>query len=129
MLTNSRKEVLTLAKVKANSTSNSTRKKRRPPLSPEARENQMISYAMDLVEQRLLDGSASSQETTHFLKLGSMKNRLEMEKLQEENKLIKAKVENLKSQARQEELFEKAINAMRSYAGQGGEIEDEEWDD
>ena len=63
----------------------------RPALTPEARENQLISYAVDLVEQRLLNGTASSQETTHFLKLGSMKNRLEMQKLEEENKtLLKA---------------------------------------
>lgn len=117
-----------MPKTKVTKTSDKT-KRIRPALTPEARENQLISLAVDLVEQRLIDGTASSQETTHFLKLGSMKNRLEMEKLQEENKLIKAKVENLKSQARQEELFEKAINAMRSYAGQGGEIEDEEWND
>ena len=60
-------------------------RKVRPALNPEARENQLIALAVDLVEQRLLDGTASSQETTHFLKLGSMKNQLEMEKLREEN--------------------------------------------
>ena len=63
----------------------------RPALTPEARENQMIALAVDLVEQRLLDGTASSQETTHYLKLGSMKNRLEMQKLEEENKLLRAR--------------------------------------
>lgn len=107
-----------MAKTKVTRNSNPS-KKIRPALTPEARENQMISLAVDLVEQRLIDGTASSQETTHFLKLGSMKNRLEMEKLQEENKLIKAKVEALQSQARSEELFEKAINAMRDYSGRG----------
>ena len=54
-------------------------KKIRPALTPEARENQMISLAMDLVEQRLLNGTASSQETTHFLKLGTAKEKLERE--------------------------------------------------
>ena len=68
-----------MAKVKKADSKNTTRKIR-PALTPEARENQMIALAVDLVEQRLLDGTASSQETTHFLKLGSMKNRLEMEK-------------------------------------------------
>ena len=94
-------------------------KKIRPALTPEARENQLISLATDLVEQRLLDGTASSQETTYFLKQGSMKTKLEMEKLKEENALLKAKTENLQSQKRVEELYMEALNAMKSYAGQG----------
>lgn len=94
-------------------------KKIRPALTPEARENQLIALATDLVEQRLLDGTASSQETTYFLKQGSMKTKLEMEKLKEENALLKAKTENLQSQKRVEELYMEALNAMRSYAGQG----------
>ena len=95
----------------------------RPALTPEARENQLISLAVDLVEQRLLDGTASSQEVTHFLKLGSMKERLEREKLEEENKLLRARTENLQSQKRVEELYTKALNAMRNYAGQGDDDE------
>ena len=98
-----------------------TTRKIRPALTPEARENQMIALAVDLVEQRLLDGTASSQETTHFLKLGSMKNRLEMEKLQEENRLLKARTEALQSTKRVEELYSEAIKAMRRYSGQGSD--------
>ena len=79
----------------------------------------MISLAVDLVEQRLLNGTASSQETTHFLKLGSMKNRLEMKKLEEENKLLQARTEALQSAKKQEELFEEAIKAMKRYSGNG----------
>jgi hypothetical protein len=100
-------------------------RKIRPALTPEARENQLIALAVDLVEQRLLDGTASSQETTHFLKLGSMKNRLEMEKLQEENRLLKAKTEVLQSSKRVEELYSEAIKAMRRYSGQ----RDDDYDD
>lgn len=107
-----------MAKVKKADSKNTTRKIR-PALTPEARENQMIALAVDLVEQRLLDGTASSQETTHFLKLGSMKNRLEMEKLQEENRLLKARTEALQSAKRVEELYSEAIKAMRRYSGQG----------
>lgn len=110
-----------MAKTKK-TTSNPSRKMR-PALTPEARENQLISLAVDLVEQRLIDGTASSQETTHFLKLGSMKNRLEMEKLEEENKLLKAKTESIQSQKRVEELYLEALNAMRNYAGQGNSDE------
>lgn len=94
-------------------------RKIRPALTPEARENQLIALAVDLVEERLLNGTASSQETTHFLKLGSMKNQLEMEKLKEENKLLQAKTEALQSAKKTEELFEEAINAMRRYSGHG----------
>ena len=113
-----RKEVVRLARTKKISETND-KKKMRPALTPQARENQMIALAVDLVEQRLLDGTASSQETTHFLKLGSMKNRLEMEKLKEENKLLQAKTESIQSAKRIEELYTEAINAMRRYSGNG----------
>ena len=73
----------------------------------------------------MLDGTASSQETTHFLKLGSTKARLEKEKLEEENKLLRAKTENLESQKRVEELYSEALKAMRDYAGYGSEEQDE----
>ena len=112
---------------KTKKTSSNPSRKIRPALTPEARENQLISLAVDLVEQRLIDGTASSQETTHFLKLGSVKNRLEMEKLEEENRLLKAKTESIQSQKRVEELYAEALNAMRSYAGQAGDNDDNEY--
>lgn len=111
-----------MPKVKKLINSNSE-KRIRPALTPEARENQLIALAVDLVEQRLLDGTASSQETTHFLKLGSMKNQLEMEKLREENKLLQAKTESIQSAKRVEELYSEAINAMRRYSGNGNSDE------
>ena len=113
-----------MPKVKKTINSNSD-KRIRPALTPEARENQLIALAVDLVQQRLLDGSASSQETTHFLKLGSMKNQLEMEKLREENKLLKAKTESIQSAKRVEELYAEAINAMRRYSGNSNTNADE----
>ena len=99
--------------------SSTTLRKMRPALTPEARENQMISLAVDLAEKQLQEGTASSQVITHFLKLGSTKERLEKEKLIEENKLLKAKTENIQSMKRVEELYIKALNAMRDYSGQG----------
>ena len=92
---------------------------RRPALTPDARENQMISLAVDLAERQLEEGTASSQVITHFLKLGSSKERLEREKLEEENKLLRAKTESLQSQKRVEELYAEALTAMRRYSGQG----------
>ena len=89
----------------------------RPALTPEAREQQMISLAMDLVEQRLRNGTASSQETTHFLKLASTKEKLEQEKLVTENKLLQAKIDNLESQSLSASLCAEALKAFSSYAG------------
>ena len=117
-----------MAKVKK--TSSEPIRKMRPALTPEARENQMCALAMDLVEQRLIDGTASSQETTHFLKLCSSKARLEMEKLQEENNKLRAQTKALRDAEEVKVLYENALKAMRNYNGQGdpGEYEDEEYD-
>ena len=87
----------------------------RPSLNPEAREQQMINLATNLAEQQLLDGTASSQVITHYLKLGSTKEKLEKERLIEENKLLRAKTENLQSAKRVEDLFAEAIKAFRGY--------------
>lgn len=89
----------------------------RPALTPEARENQLISLAVDLAEKQLLEGTASSQVITHYLKLGSTKERIEKEILEEQKKLISAKTENLQSAKRIEELYKKAMDSMRLYAG------------
>lgn len=107
-----------MAKVKS-SKSEPSRKSIRPALTPEARENQMISLAIDLVEKRLLDGSASSQETTHFLKLATTKAKLEKEILEKQKELLTAKTESIKSAKRVEELYSKAIKAMQNYQGNG----------
>lgn len=113
-----------MAKAKENAPSNLTAKRPRPAATPEARENQLIALAVDRVEQRLLDGSATSQEIIHFLKLGSIKEQLEMEKLRKENELLKAKTEAIQSGQRMEELYDKAIAAMKSYGvHDGGEEE------
>ena len=102
-----------------------SRRKNRPALSPEARENQLISLAVDLVEQRLMDGSASSQETTHFLKLATTKARLEKEILEKQRGLIVAKTESIKAEKRKDELYSEAIKAMRRYNGYGDDENEE----
>lgn len=91
--------------------------KLRPALTPEARENQMAALAMDLVEQRLRDGTASSQETTHFLKLVSSKAKLEQEKLRLDNELTAAKTKAIADAAEIKILYEDALKAMRRYQG------------
>lgn len=95
-------------------------KKLRPALTPEARENQLISLAYDLAEKQLLEGTASSQVITQFLKLGSIKERRELEKLEQENKLLIAKTEALESAKKMEGLYEEALQAFKTYSGSGG---------
>lgn len=96
-------------------------RKRRTAMSVEARENQMIALAVDLAEKQLMEGTASSQVITHYLKLGSTKERLEKEMMEEQKKLLKAKTEALESAAEIKELYENALSAMREYSGQGGD--------
>lgn len=92
--------------------------KRRPPArTPEARENQMIALAIDLAEKQLEKGTASSQVITHFLKLGSTRERKELEVLEKQKDFIKAKTESIQSDKRVEELYLNALNAMRAYTG------------
>lgn len=100
-----------------NTDSQISTKKSRPALTPEARENQLIALATDLVEERLRNGTASSQETTHFLKLASTKARIEKEILEKQKELIEAKTQNLQSAKRIEELYANALDAMRNYSG------------
>lgn len=103
-----------------------TKRKRPAALSPEAREKQLISLAYDLVEERLLDGTATSQETTSLIRLGSERARLEAEKLKKENLLLVAKANQIESEKKTEELYANAIAAMREYSGQGTRVEQEE---
>lgn len=105
--------------------------KRPPATTPEARENQLVSKAVDLAEKQLADGSASAQVITHYLKLGSSREKLEQERISNENSLLVAKREAMASAARVEELYGAAIDAMRAYAGHEAlkSEEAEEFDD
>lgn len=104
----------------------STRRRSRPASTPEGRENQLIDLAIDLAEKQLREGTASSQVITHYLKLGSTKERLEKDILRQQKELMAAKTEALQSSKHTEELFQKAIDAFKVYSGQE---EPEEEDD
>ena len=94
------------------------RTRRKPATTPEGRENQMISLAVDLAEKQLREGTAAAQVISHYLKLGTSREQLEQEKLRRENALLEAKSEAIASAKRTEELFGQALNAMRRYSGQ-----------
>lgn len=89
----------------------------RPAETSEARENQMISLATDLVEKQIRDGTVSAMVLSQYIKLGSEKAKLERKKLEYEIKLTQAKTEALESEKRIEELYDKAIKAMKTYTG------------
>lgn len=98
--------------------------RRRPAATPEARENQMVSLAVDLAERQMLEGTASAQVITHFLKLGTEREKLERERLRQEIILGQAKADQIASAERVEKLYSQALRAMRQYQGQ--EFDDEE---
>lgn len=110
--------------MKVDSKQTKTMPKQRPAMTPEARENQMIAYAVDLAESQLRDGTASSAVICHYLKLGASTAKLEKEKLEKENALLVAKVEALESSKRIEELYTKAIKAIGVYSGKDSDDED-----
>ena len=99
--------------------------KRPPATTPEGRERQLISLAVDLAEQQLQDGTASAQVISHYLKLGSTREQLEQARLAEDIKLQRAKAEALESTQRIESLYAEALSAMKSYAGQPPEVLDD----
>jgi hypothetical protein len=93
------------------------RRRRKPATSPEEREQQIAAKAYDLAEEQIEGGSASSQVITHFLKMGSTRERLEQQKIEFENELSQVKKEAIEGQKRVEELYLSALDAMRSYSG------------
>lgn len=99
--------------------------KLKPALTPDAQETQMISLAVALAEKQLREGTASSQVITHYLKLGSTKERIEKEILEKQKELITAKTEALQSQKKMEELYAKALKSMSEYKYSGVEEVDE----
>ena len=98
---------------------------RRPATTPEARETQMIDLADKLAERQLREGTASSQVITHYLKLGSSRERLEQERLRMEQKLLEAKTEQIAGAQRQEEMYKAALIAMSAYSGRPQPVFDE----
>ena len=116
-----------MAKSKVKSVNTTNKVKRRAAMSPEARENQLISEAVDLAEEQILNGTASSQVITHFLKLGSRKEQLEREKLENENELLRTRIKALESSEKSEEMYAKVLRAIKEYSGRE-DIDDGDYD-
>lgn len=101
----------------------------RPALNPESREKQMIALAVDLAEKQLSDGTASSQVITHYLKLATTREQLEIKKIEQEIELNKAKTKALETAEEIKILYSDALKAMRKYNGQSGEDDEDDDDD
>lgn len=119
-----------MAKVKVTNPSDASHS-RRPALTPEARENQMIALAVDLAEKQMIEGTASSQIITHYLKLATVREQLERERLVKENALLEAKKQSITEQKEMKAVYEEALRAMKRYSGHGSDddFEEEEYDD
>lgn len=103
----------------ASSRSSEDKRPKRPPATTlEAREKQMVALAVDLAEKQIIAGTASSQVITHYLKLGTTREKLEQEKLIKENELLATRADSIASSKRMEELYEAALDSMREYSGQ-----------
>lgn len=98
-------------------TENLSRRPKRRARTPEERENYLISLALDRVEERMLNGTASGQEYVQFIRMASSKARAENEKLKLELDLVRAKTDNLRLQQRNEELYSNALAAFKRYSG------------
>lgn len=120
---------MTSKKKSSNSPEKPVRKpRRRPATTPEEKEKRLISMAMDLAEEKLTNGTASSQLVCHFLKMGSSREALEQENLRERTINLQAKTESIHSDARVEELYKNAMDAMRIYTGHESEVIEEDED-
>lgn len=108
---------------------NASKSRRPPATTPEERENQLIAQATDLASRQLADGTASAQVISHYLKLGSSREKLEQARMAMEVELLEAKKESMASTVRTEALMKDALNAFRSYSGQTVSDEDEDFDD
>lgn len=106
-----------------------SRPRRAAATTPDGRETQLVAAAVDLAERQLQDGTASAQVITHYLKLGSSRERLEQERMAMEVELMKAKKEGMAAMARTEELLGKALEAFRSYSGEDPSSQDDGYDD
>lgn len=96
-------------------------KKMRPALTPEARENQLIALAVDCAEEQLRNGTASSQVITHYLKLGSTREKLEKEIMEKKKELMDAQIKETESLGDIKEMMEKALDAFKGYRSSSDE--------
>lgn len=105
---------------------NSEPRRLRPATTPEAREQQLGSLAFDLAERQLMDGTASAQVITHFLKAVSVREQKELAKIEQDKLLQQAKISQASSANKMETLLEEAMIAFTDYSGREREVNDDD---
>lgn len=100
-----------------------------PAVSPEDQEDQITALATDEAVKRLRNGTASSQLIVECLRRGSIKEKLELEKLRNENALLKSKTEAIQAAKQNAEIYRNALEAMRSYSGGSVGDDNEDYQD
>lgn len=93
-------------------------RRRSPAKTPEERESMLIAMSLSRIEQQIADGTVSSQVLTHFAKLGSSRERLEQERLRNENEVLRKKVQTMEAAVDVKNLMEDALAAFKGYSGQ-----------
>lgn len=91
--------------------------KEREFYDPDAQESYMVNLAIKLAEKQLREGTASAQVISHYLKLGSSRERLEKELLDKQIALASAKTESIQDAKHVDEMYVEAIKAMKRYSG------------
>ena len=88
------------------------------PINPDDREKMMVNLAMDRAEEQLRDGTASQSLIIHFLKLGTEMTQLEQ-------KLVDAKVKQIKDVTNTNQNNKKVIEAIQGYKPKHGTKNDD----
>lgn len=96
-----------------------------PTITPEAREMQLVNLAYDLLEQRLRDGTATSQEVTTMIRYGTQKAQLELDIMRSQKDLMDAKRDSINASIQNDEMFQEAIKAMGIYSGHSDDYDSE----
>lgn len=92
-----------------------SRRKPKPAADPEAREKQLINLAVNLAERQLEEGTASSAVITHFLKLGTVQAKVELEKAKAQNTLLTAKADSINDEKTKKQTVMDVQKALKSY--------------
>lgn len=101
-----------------NDDEHSAPRRRSPAKTPEERESMLVAMSLDRIEQQIADGNVSSQVLTHFAKLGSSRERLEQERLANENAVLRKKLETMEAAIDIKHLMEDALGAFTGYTGE-----------
>lgn len=101
-------------------------RRRSPAKTPEERESQLISKSLNLIEKQIEDGSISSTVLAIYAKASTERDRLEKDRLRNENEVLKKKVESMEAAIDVKNLLEDALGVFRGYSGRSTVENDEE---